>query len=104
MRQVVTFREVLKHPLIVGIGSSKSGRRSSSTRTNANLTARSWRYFDRYHPCANKPIKDEAGSGNAMEGPFAKLDGLNVNREIMDDEKFDCFGEIHANTLEMHRQ
>ncbi len=36
---------------------------------------------------ANKPIKDEAGSGNAMEGPFAKLDGLNVNREIMDDEK-----------------
>lgn len=39
-----------------------------------------------------------------MEGPFAKLDGLNVNREIMDDEKFDCFGEVHANALEVRRQ
>jgi hypothetical protein len=53
---------------------------------------------------ANKPIKDEAGSGNAMEGPFAKLDGLNVNKEIMDDEKFDCFGEVHVNALEMRWQ
>lgn len=46
----------------------------------------------------NKPIKneDEEGNGGAMEGPFAKLDGLNVNREIMDDEKFDCFGRSRA--------
>ena len=39
-----------------------------------------------------------------MEGSFAKLDGLNVNREIMDDEKFDCFGEVHVNALEVRWQ
>jgi len=43
---------------------------------------------------ANKSVKEEGmGDGNPMEGPFAKLDGINVNREIMDDEKFDCFGK-----------
>ena len=29
----------------------------------------------------------------AMDGPYARLEGENVNHDIMDKERFDCFGE-----------
>lgn len=41
---------------------------------------------------SNKPVDDEEGSASAMDGPFAKLHGRNINEEIMSDANFDCFG------------
>jgi hypothetical protein len=41
---------------------------------------------------SNKPVIEEDGTESAMDGPFAKLNGRNINEEIMSDEKFNCFG------------
>ena len=37
-------------------------------------------------------MEEEKGSASAMDGPFAKLHGRNINEEIMSDADFDCFG------------
>jgi hypothetical protein len=36
----------------------------------------------------------EGEEGKGWDGPFAHLQGVNVNEEIMDREEFDCFGQF----------
>ncbi|KAJ9115883.1 hypothetical protein QFC22_005026 [Naganishia vaughanmartiniae] len=45
-------------------------------------------------PSANQPTLDGQNANAKMDGPFAHLKGENVNHDIMDKDRFDCFDSI----------